>query len=129
MWIKRTETEMLEHRKRQRRKRLLEAIAGGLLVLLIVTFLFEWRGSSGPFKVPMEELLSRLAWAALAAILSGFVIYRLDRFQAPMMVCPKCEITKHEDGEDKCSCGGRFELMETMKQVNANTAAGSAPGK
>ncbi|MBA4147864.1 MAG: hypothetical protein H0X66_07080 [Verrucomicrobia bacterium] len=128
MWIKRTEIEMVEQRKRQGRKRLKEAIAGGAIVLLIVTFLFDWQeaGERSRFFISIQELLSRLPLAGIIAVVSGFVIYKLERRQLPMMICPRCETTKIEDETDQCSCGEQFEVMETLKQVKTVTPAASA---
>ena len=71
MWVKRTEAELAEERRRQRHGRLRAAIVFGAFVLLLVTFFFGWREAArrGRFTVPVVELLSRLPFAVGAGII------------------------------------------------------------
>jgi hypothetical protein len=117
MWVKRTEAEIAEERKRQRRGRLREAMLSGAFVL-VTTCLFHWGETDwrGRLIVPADELLSRLPFAAMSGIILAFVLYKCER-RRPMMVCPKCESTKYEDGVNQCPCGGHFEMMESRKYV------------
>ena len=118
MWVKRTDAEIAEERERRRRTRLRGAVLFGFFVLFIITCFFGWREAAdrSRFTSPVVELLSRLPFALVAAIICAFLSYKLDR-KRPMMICPKCEATKYEDGVTACSCGGRFEKMEMMKYV------------
>jgi hypothetical protein len=40
--------------------------------------------------------------------------YKFHR-ERPVMICPKCEVTKYDDNMTECSCGGHFEKLEEMK--------------
>jgi hypothetical protein len=118
MWVKRTDAEVEEERKRERRSRRLGAVLGGIFVLLVVSVFFS-RGEAaerGRVAVPVSELLSRLPFAIVAAVICAFLVYKSDD-PRPRVVCPKCEATKYDDGVRDCACGGRFENMETMKYV------------
>ena len=119
MWVRRTEAEIAKERQRQRRSRLQGAVIFGTFILLMVLCFFGWRESArrGRFVVPTEEMLSRLPFASVAAILFAFVMYKWERKRLPMMICPKCETTKYKDEVTQCSCGGHFEMMEVMKYV------------
>ena len=118
MWVKRTEAEVAEERRRHRRGRLRAAVLFGAFVLLVVMCLFGWQeaGRRGRVVVPVSELLSRLPFAVVAAIICSFLMYKWER-KRPMMICPQCEATKYDDGVTDCSCGGHYELMEGMKHV------------
>jgi len=118
MWIKRTEAELAEEQRRQRRSRLRAALLFGAFVLLLVTFFFGGREAlrRGRFTVPVGELLSRFPFAIAAGAISSFVFYKWER-KRPTMICPKCERSKYDDGVIQCSCGGHYEPMEGMKYV------------
>ena len=118
MWIKRSEAELVEERRRERRSRLRWALLFGAFVLLLVTFFFGGPEAfrRGRFTVPVAEILSRFPFAIAAGAISSFVSYKCER-KRPMMICPKCEATKYDDGATQCSCGGHFETMDSMKYV------------
>ena len=118
MWVKRTEAELAEERRRQHRSRLRVAFLSGAFVLILVTFFCGGREAArrGRFTVPVAELLSRLPFAIAAGAISSFGFYKWER-ERPTMICPKCEATKYEDGVIQCSCGGHYEPMEGMKYV------------
>ena len=119
MWVKRTEAEIAQERRRQRRSRLWACALFGAFIMLMLTGLFGWQVAArrGRITVPANELLSRLPYATIAGILCGFVMYKWERKRLPIMICPKCEATKYADSLTQCSCGGQFEMMEVMKYV------------
>jgi hypothetical protein len=119
MWVKRTEAEVADERRRRRRSRLWAAAAVGAFVMLMCTCLFGRRESDerGRVAVPLDELLSRLPFGIVAGIICSSVFYKWER-NSPMMICPQCETTKYEDGVSRCSCGGHYEPMESMKHVS-----------
>ena len=86
----------------------------------MVTCLFGGQAIArrGRATVPLDELLLRLPFGVVAGIIWSVVIYKWERKRLPMMICPKCEATKYEDGTIQCSCGGHFEMMEVMKYVD-----------
>jgi hypothetical protein len=115
MWVKRTEAEIAEERKRQRCSRLRAAMLFGSFILVASTCLSGAR-RRGHLLVPADELLSRLPFAVMVGIIGTLVWYQCGR-KRPMMICPQCEASKYEDGVDQCPCGGHFEMMESMKYV------------
>ncbi len=124
MWIKRTEAVVAEEQRRQRRSRLSWALLPGAFFFLVVLFL---RGTAeaarrGEWTVPADELLRRVPIALLAGGIIAVICYRAKP-KPPLMICPQCEATKHHDGVPICSCGGRFEMIETMKYVSQPHAA------
>jgi hypothetical protein len=118
MWVKRTEFEIAEERRRQRRSRLRAAALFGVFVTLMTALTFGSREIEGRhrFTVPTSEILSRLPFSTVFGAVAAFAIYKFQR-QRPTMICPECEATKHDDGISQCSCGGHFEMMESMKYV------------
>ncbi|MFN7140251.1 MAG: hypothetical protein ACK4UN_13025 [Limisphaerales bacterium] len=114
MWIKRTEEEMVEEHRRKQRLRLKIAVVAGLFATVIVSILFEVRE---PGQSRREQLLSKLPWAAGGGLVAGFILYRFIRGRETM-ICPKCEKTKWNDGDDQCTCGGHFEPIDSMKHVS-----------
>jgi len=130
MWVKRTEAELAEERKRQRRDHKRDAVLSGFVVLVFVTFVSGWLETyrRGRFIFPAPEPLSRLPFAIVIAVIFGFLMYKFkwDREQ-PLVNCPECETSKHEDGVDDCACGGHFEKYETMKYVAQSERSDEQP--
>jgi len=116
MWVKRTESEIAEERQRQRRRHSRNALLAGALLMVMVTCTFGWAqgGHGGRFLVPPAKYSSRLPTAVVAGIVAALAFYKWER-DRPMMICPKCEVTKYQDDVRECSCGGHFEIMENMK--------------
>ena len=118
MWGKRTETELLEERRRQRQARLRDAGLFGVFVTILSTFFVGWKeaGNRGAFAVPKDELLSRFHLSIVFGAVAALLFFKFER-RRPIMICPKCEATKYDDNLFGCSCGGHFEKMEEMKYV------------
>lgn len=116
MWIKRTEAEVAEERRRQCRNRAAWSLLPGAFVFLGVLFLRLERVRRGAATVPDSELLSRVPIAVVAGGIYAIICYRWKQ-KPPIMICPHCEAATHDDGVQTCSCGGRFEMIETMKYV------------
>ena len=118
MWVKRTEFEIAEERRRQRRSRLRAAALLGVFLTLMTALTFGSREIEGRhrFTVPTSEILSRLPLSIVFGAVAALAIYKFQRTR-PTMICPQCEATKHDDGIRQCSCGGHFEKMEVMKYV------------
>ena len=119
MWVKRTEAELAAERRRQRRSRVIAAVLAGALFLFMVTCPFGGGEGArrGRYVVPVSELLSRLPFGIVVGIIAAFVFYKWGSNERPTMICPKCDATKYDDGIRECSCGGHYELMESMKHV------------
>jgi len=118
MWVKRTELEIAEERRRQRRSRLRIAALVGVFITLMIPLMFGWKEIEGRhrFTVPADEILSRLPFSMIFGALVALAFYKCVR-ERPTMICSQCETTKHDDGISQCSCGGHFEMMEVMKYV------------
>ena len=116
MWVKRTEAEIAQEQRRQRRSRLWATAGVSGVILVICLFVSREAFRRGHVFVPADQLLSRLPFAILAGIISGFVFWKWERVR-PTMICPDCEVTKYEDGVIDCPCGGHFEKMDMMKYV------------
>ena len=120
MWVKRTEVEIAEERRRLQRSRLQSCIFVGVIFTTFPTFLFGWRESAdrGRLAVPADEILTRLPLAMVFGVIAAFVAYKLEKRRPPIMICPQCEATKYMDNTNECSCGGRFERIDVMKHVS-----------
>jgi hypothetical protein len=120
MWVKRTESEITEERRQQRQNRLRSAVVFGVLVTIFTTCFFgreEAGRRGGRFTVPAYELPQRLHFSIPCGVLVAFLFPMFGR-KRPVMICPKCEVTKYDDSVAGCSCGGHFEKIEEMKYVN-----------
>ncbi|MGA2556189.1 MAG: hypothetical protein ABSG04_07935 [Verrucomicrobiota bacterium] len=118
MWVKRTESELAEERRRRRRSRLRGSALCGLLVTTAGAFFYSWgeAGNRERSPVPLNELPTRLPGCLVFGVLAAALIYKFER-KRPVMICPNCEATKYDDNLFQCSCGGRFEKLEEMKHV------------
>lgn len=118
MWVKRTPEELARMETQRRRKRVQWACVAAVIALLAVTFTqSRWRSQRQLWLVSSEDIPGHLVFAIPISLLMGVFGYWLDlgRSRRTVMVCPKCEATKHADTERVCPCGGTFEDMETMK--------------
>ena len=118
MWIKRTEIEMTEEQQRRRRSHVRGAVIFGLFVATFTTVSFGWReaGDRHRLVVPTKEILHRLPGSIVFGAIAAVLIYKITG-KRRIMICPKCETSKHDDGVLNCSCGGHFENIEEMKHV------------
>ncbi|MFN7141155.1 MAG: hypothetical protein ACK4UN_17640 [Limisphaerales bacterium] len=118
MWIKLTEQELLEKQRRTRRAHFRAAAIVGVSAAVLVMFAFGWReaGEHGRLIVPMHQISSRIPLAILAGSVSAFIVFRHSR-KRRMVICPRCESTQWAGGSEHCSCGTRFEDLESMKYV------------
>jgi len=117
MWVKRTDEELLKARKDAKFWRMWRAGLFGLFISVMGIFFhgIGWSTRYATNRVPLDEIPSRILIAAPFGILISWTIYRFPSKVRRTMVCPHCGITKFEDSESKCSCGGHFEDLETMK--------------
>jgi cytosine/uracil/thiamine/allantoin permease len=95
------------------------AVLAGVFALL-VSVLVSRHERGYPQKTvltPPRQWLQRLPYGFVFGVFVGFFVYKVIPPRRPMMICPKCEATKYEDGVGECSCGGRYEKMEEMKHV------------
>jgi hypothetical protein len=130
MWVKRTEAEIAEARQHQRRSRLKDAAIFGAVVFPIFLFFFTKSESPqrGTLSVPSEEILPRIPFAFVAAIVFAFVRYIWQEKPLPVVICPECEATKYKDSVSECACGGHFEDIELMKYVPEASAGSKGKG-
>ena len=118
MWVKRTEAEMVEQRRRQNRDHFWGSVLCAAFLAALGTCCFGWKeiARRDLFFVPSDELISRLPFSFTFGVVTAFVIYKWGWPKMPTSVlCPKCEITKLEDGQNQCACGCNFEKMDEMK--------------
>jgi len=120
MWVKRTEAEMVEQRRRQKRDHLWVSVLCAVFIGVLVTFTFGWKTGSqrGLFFVPTDEIMSRLPLAFVFTAVVALMIYKWERPKKSVsMICPKCETAKLHDGQNQCACGCSLEKMDEMKWV------------
>ena len=118
MWVKRTEPEIRKEARRQQRKRLLGEVCLGLVFMLVVTFCRGWReaGDHNGFLVPLSEVPARLPFGIFAGVILALTARLVSRGRS-IVVCPKCQATKTKDNDQECSCGGKFEDLNTLKWI------------
>ncbi len=116
MWAKRTEAEMVEQRRRQKRGRLLISLLFAVFIGVFLSFTFGYKTGRGLYFDPLDKIMPRLPAAFVFTAVAALVIYKWGGSKTPVSVlCPKCEITKLEDGQNQCACGCNFEKMDEMK--------------
>ena len=89
MWVKRTESEIAEERRRQGRSRLRAAALFGVFLTLVTALTFGSREIEGRhrFTVPTSEILSRLPLSIVFGAVAALAIYKFQRTR-PTMICP-----------------------------------------
>jgi hypothetical protein len=124
MWVTKTPQEC-EAAKAKQPKRTLVIWLGAMAFLLLSLFL-----NAGDSPVPGPLFRS---FGAVMQILPGVIVFLVVAtiimvvFKIPfscckvVMMCPKCEAAKDDDGDYECSCGGRFVDIKTMKWVEEKT--------
>ena len=74
----------------------------------------------GPFIRSYDDMMQVFPSVLFLWVLTMIVI-KFINFPVPpqkiVMICPKCEETKNDDGVLTCSCGGHFVDLRTMKWV------------
>jgi hypothetical protein len=67
------------------------------------------------------QLLPGMAFIYLVAVIF-MQFFKLPVLKRKIvMICPRCEAAKNEDGDYSCACGGHYEDIRTMKWVEAKT--------
>jgi hypothetical protein len=115
MWVKRTTQELVELKLKKKRSRLRGAIFSGILIFGFV-LLFRATAPEGvPHLASRYELPSRGPFALLCGLVVAIFYYILPPRSRQIVVCNHCGKSKDKDSETKCSCGGTFEDIRTMK--------------
>ena len=120
MWQKLTEEKINKARRKITRTQKCQATVVGI-IFGVISLLFWSKGSaakhSSPF-VSWQEMPARISYAlTIGLAIGGLYYYRLIRKQK-MVICPKCEAAKYQDNVIRCSCGGDFVDMVTVKWVD-----------
>jgi hypothetical protein len=124
MWIRLTDEELIDARRKKRRGRLNGSIIFG--VFTMGTFLFKFGKlellsgqSNGLLFVPWGQISSRFLGSLGIGFLAGLLVYLLMP-KRTVLVCPKCGTTKYksEDESLECKCGSQFENLEGVKWVD-----------
>jgi len=126
MWIEKTPQEKEETLKEEATKT--QPIGRGIVYIVLGIFLMmpvffnvgrlTWR--PGPFVRPMDDVMQRLPVMVFLFLL---VVLFMQLFKLPIVkkkkvvICPKCEAPKDDDGYYECPCGGHFVDIKSMKWV------------
>jgi hypothetical protein len=126
MWVTKTPQEMEETLKEASTKS--QTIGMGVVYIVLGIFLMipvflnvgrlTWR--PGPFVRPMDDVMQRLpamVFIYLIAIIAMWVLKVPILKKKKVVICPKCEAAKNDDGDYGCPCGGHFVDIKTMKWV------------
>jgi hypothetical protein len=120
MWQKRTDQEIADARRQDRRTRKILATLFGTVVG--VGFLFirsgrAWFVHHASQYVSWDEIPVRIPVALIFGSLAGLIVYRYRSPGKRTMICPHCDKTKFDDGVTQCSCSREFVDIETVKWV------------
>jgi hypothetical protein len=115
MWVKRTEEELaaLELKKKSSRPR--GAIFLGTFVFGLTLFFRGIAPEDDLHLASRSELPSRALPALLLGLAVGLFFYFFPPHGRVIVICDRCGKTKDRDSETKCSCGGNFEDIKSMK--------------
>lgn len=124
IWIKKTPLEIEEGESRQQsgKGRWIVYLLLGVFFMIPVFFnggRLSWR--PGPFVRSMDDVMQTLPtmlviWLIAVIFMQVFKVPALKR--KIVMICPKCEAAKNDDGDYGCPCGGHFVDIKTMKWVD-----------
>jgi hypothetical protein len=118
MWVKRTEAEIAAGKRRERLTDFAALLGLSALCGAGATFCFSGFEPALPGQLfaPRSQWVSRIPFGIFFGGGALFFLLRSPR-KPPAMICPKCETTKHDDGNRECPCGGHFEETTAMKYV------------
>jgi uncharacterized membrane protein len=117
MWIKMNDEELLAARKKKKRADF-TLICVMTLTLTILESALPRLWSGDPHLTSLREFISAfIVFLVPMFLVSVIGCYLIRRGKRPEVICPKCEVTKYDDGALDCSCGGRFEILARMKWV------------
>jgi|HubBroStandDraft_1064217.scaffolds.fasta_scaffold36985_2 hypothetical protein len=142
MWVKRTDADSDEQNEFVRSEKTrwqlrLFRVGAAVLVFLLVTLLPHSSKRTGGWYPPYvhirgtHDLVEFIGLGLIVAVIAGLPVWdrlgstserkftsKTSRSGAREMLCPKCEAAKWDDGVTKCSCGGEFVPLDTLKWVD-----------
>jgi len=124
MWVKKSPDEL--RKSFSKKRRILGALALGTMIFLMCVFTngggIGYVRTRAYFKHQLSDIVDSVPIALLISTITGLISYWLLFRENPspngVLLCPKCEKTKFDDGKLPCECGGHFEDIQTMKWVN-----------
>jgi len=123
MWVKKTEQEIVDSRKRLQREGRVAAIGLWLLFTLVGASFPGYSEMRGLYLLPVREILQRAPVVALTMFPVLLVYWfwwgnrRKKNALNVSQVCLRCGATKLSDGVDDCPCGGAYVNMDEAKWV------------
>jgi hypothetical protein len=137
MWVRRSESEIADIQRRNRRRRLnpLGPFLAAVVVMLLV-FLFPRSPRSGSFFTsPAFSVTFLIAFTLfyLSRALRGRYYLFGPRFAPPnaidrSMICPRCQKVQLETATHSCACGGELEDLEYWRWTDPNHAPPAIAG-
>lgn len=122
MWIKKTPQEIAadDFGKSSVTGRWIVYGLLGVFLMIPVFFNFgrlAWR--PGPFVRSMDDVMKSLpSMLFIYLVVVIFMqFFKIPILKKKVLICPKCEAAKNDDGDDSCPCGGHFVDIRTMKWV------------
>ena len=126
MWIEKTPQEIAADASKKQSGKGRWFLYATLRVFLMIPFFFKvgrlaWR--PGPFVRSMDDVMQHLHGMTFIFLLA--VIF-MQVFKVPVLkrkrvvICPKCEAAKDDNGDYSCPCCGCVEDNKTMKWVEDN---------
>ena len=112
MWILKSEAEATADKQKARRLYNKKFVLRWLVITVVFSLLPN-RYSSGPHEVSLRRFIATaLVCAIMVSLLPLFI-----RRDPKIWICPKCEHSKHPDGNTSCLCGGSFVKSSLLKWV------------
>ena len=135
MWVKKTKEEEKRDSYHSKCKKIIGVIGVMIFGVIISSFFRGWAEAAtcGSYLVPSDEVMGRLPGSLRGVGLIGIIfltIYLICRATVStppksVMLCPRCEAAKDDDGNYDCSCGGRVVDIKTMKWIEDKPTAHS----
>jgi hypothetical protein len=127
MWVKKTDREILDDRRKERKRVTILTIIFWVLSSLILVVRPNryalMNGASPGWELVWSQITSPRRIVA-SVFISGVLLLTLfwwPRFSGKRrptsVICPKCEKVKSPDDQWQCQCGGRFVNLDEMKWV------------
>jgi len=124
MWVKKSPEEL--QKPSSKKRRLLGSFVLGTMIFLGCVFTngggIGYMRTGSFFKHHLYDMVDSVPIALLISTITGLISYWLLFRENPspnrVLLCPKCEKTKFDDGILDCPCGRHFEDIQTMKWVN-----------
>jgi hypothetical protein len=133
MWIRKTEEELKNEERIKSNSKFkishqgpFAVFLGTFICLLITDITGEDRLPPSEKPMSISEIFYNLPHTLLFCSIMAGLVYLwqyynreniFDKEESPTVICDKCNISKTQDGNNNCKCGGEYISIKEMKWI------------